>query len=57
MKGKPILHILYEYQLTIYLTVDFVVKNDQNRTKKVTAQQKWKSVIGHFNHFMVVILF
>ena len=40
MKGKLILHILYEYQRTIYLTVDFLVKNDQNRTKKVIAQPK-----------------
>ena len=57
MKGKPILHILYEYQLTIYLTVDFVVKNDQNRTKKSERTTKWKLVFGNFNHFMVVILF
>ena len=26
MKGKPKLHILYEYQLNTYLTVDSVVK-------------------------------
>ena len=26
MKGKPKLHILYDYQLNIYLTVDSVVK-------------------------------
>ena len=26
IKGKPKLHILYEYQLNIYLTVDSVVK-------------------------------
>ena len=57
MEGKPILHILYEYQLTIYLTVDFVVKNDQNRTKKSERPTKWKLVFGHFNHFMVVIFF
>ena len=24
MEGKPILHILYDYQLNIYLTVDSV---------------------------------
>ena len=29
MKGKPKLHILYEYQLTNYLTVDYVVKSSQ----------------------------
>ena len=26
MKGKPTLHILYEYQLNTYLTVDSLVK-------------------------------
>ena len=26
MKGKPKLHLLYEYQLNTYLTVDYVVK-------------------------------
>ena len=26
MKGKHKLHILYEYQLNTYLTVDYVVK-------------------------------
>ena len=29
MKGKPTLHILYEYQLNTYLTVDSVVKQLQ----------------------------
>ena len=29
MKGKPKLHILYEYQLNTYLTVDYVVKKSQ----------------------------
>ena len=26
MKGKPVFHILYEYQLNVYLTVDSVAK-------------------------------
>ena len=30
MKGKPKLHILYEYQLNIYLTVDSVAKCPAN---------------------------
>ena len=29
MKGKPKLHILYEYQLNTYLTVHSVVKQSQ----------------------------
>ena len=33
MKSKPKLHILYTYQLNIYLTVDFVVKKSQKMNK------------------------
>ena len=33
MKGKSILHILYEYELNIYLTVDSVVKLSQKMNK------------------------
>ena len=33
MKGKPKLHILYEYQLNNYLTVGSVVKSSQKLTK------------------------
>ena len=35
MKGKPILHTLYKYQLNIYLTVDSVVKLSQKMNKIV----------------------
>ena len=38
MKGKPILHIRYEYQLNIYLTVDSVVKQSQKGTKSPISQ-------------------
>ena len=31
MKGKPILRIIYEYQLNIYVTVDYVVKQSQRK--------------------------
>ena len=33
MKGKPKLHILYDYQLNIYLTVDSVFKYSQKMNK------------------------
>ena len=33
MNGKPKLHILYEYQPNIYLTVDSVVKWSQKMSK------------------------
>ena len=33
MKGKPKLHILYGYQLNIYLTVDSVLKKSQKMNK------------------------
>ena len=33
MKGKPKLHILYEYQLNNYLTVGSVVKSSQKLAK------------------------
>ena len=33
IKGKPKLHILYDYQLNIYLTVDSVFKKSQKMNK------------------------
>ena len=38
MKGKPKLHILYDYQLNIYLTVNSVFKYSQKRTKSPISQ-------------------
>ena len=38
MKGKPKLLILYEYQLYIYLTVDYVTKLSQKLTKSTISQ-------------------
>ena len=35
MKGKPKLHIFYEYQLHTYLTVDSVIKLSDKLTKIV----------------------
>ena len=38
MKGKPKLHILYDYQLNIYLTVDSVFKYSQKMNNIAISQ-------------------
>ena len=39
MKGKPKLHILYDYQLNIYITVDSVFKYSQKMNKIAAISQ------------------
>ena len=42
MKDKPKLHILYDYQLNIYLTVDSVFKYSQKMNKGLTQNSNRK---------------
>ena len=49
MKGKPKLHLLYDYQLNIYLTVDSVFKYSQkmNKIAHISVRDICKSDFAH----------